>query len=286
MALSSIRFTPRILTLILSVLYFPVSTLCARPGDVEKHRVNLGELASLLDNGMRTAGVKSVTVADFLGVDGRSSDLTRYISGKLSDALRKDIVDSNGPRFVSRSALADSKLTIEEMNSPEALVRTGAVWGVAAIVTGTVEISPDKYVVKATVRNVADGSAVLAASQDIPHLRILDLLLPGGLSQESAPVKTVGADGVIAPACEYCPMPQYSEDARAAKIQTAKVTLIVTVSTKGEAIKVALTKDPGFGLGEIAIEDVSEWKFRPATQNGKPVTVAVPVDIEFKLSRT
>jgi TonB family protein len=286
MAFTSIRFTPRILTLFLSVLCFPVSTLCARPGDAEKHRVNLGELASTLDTGMRTAGVKSVAVADFLGADGSSSDLTWYISGKLSDAVRKDIADSNGPRFVSRGALADSKLTIEEMNSLEALARTAAIWGVAAIVTGTVEISADKYVVKATVRNVSDGSVVVTAGQDLPHLRILDLLLPGGIDQEGVHAKTVGADGVVAPACQYCPIPSYSEDARAAKIQTAKVTLMVTVSTKGEAIKVALTKNPGFGLGEKAIEDVSEWKFSPAMQNGKPVTVAVPVEVEFKLSRT
>jgi len=284
MTRNSIRQSFRILALCLSILCLPARTWCARPGDPEKHRVNLDQLASTLIAGMRTAGVKSATVADFLGTDGHGSDLAWYVSGKLSDAISKDIVDSNGPRFISRGTLADSKLTVEEMNSREALARTAAVWGVAAVVTGTVETSNDKYVVKAAVRNVTDGSIVVQASQDVPHLRILDLLLPEGLNQESAHAKTVGADGVGTPACQYCPLPSYSEDARAAKIQTARVTLTVTVSAKGEAVKVAVTKNPGFGLGEKAIEDVSEWKFLPAMQNGKPVTVAVPVDIEFRLS--
>jgi hypothetical protein len=61
---------------------------------------------------------------------------------------------------------------------------------------------------------------------------------------------------------------------------------MVTVSAKGEAIKLSMTKDPGFGFGENAIEDVSEWKFQPAMQNGKPVTVAVPIEVEFSMSRT
>ncbi len=283
MTASSGWHSARILTFCLGVCVSG-QVLRADPADTERHRVNLEELASALDAGMRTASVKSVTVADFLSSDGRSSDLAWYISGKLSDALRKDIVDSNGPRFVSRGALADSKLTSEEMNSREALARTGAIWGVAAIVTGTVEISANKFIVKAVVRNVTDGAVIVEAAQDVPHLRILEILLPQGSDQESAHLKTIGADGVVAPTCQYCPIPQYSEDARTAKIQSAKVTLMVTVSTNGEAIKVALTKNPGFGLGEKAIEDVSEWKFRPAMQNGKPVTVEVPVEVEFHLS--
>jgi hypothetical protein len=230
--------------------------------------------------------VKSVTVADFVGADGRGNDLTWYLSGKVSDALRKDIAAPDSPRFLSRGVLTDTKLTAAEMSSPEALARVGGIWGVAAIVTGTVEIYDDKYVIKAIVRSVSDGSVVVTADQDLPRIRILDLLMPEGVDQESVHLKTIGADGVTTPTCQYCPIPNYSEDARAAKLQTAKVILMVTVSTKGQAIKIALTKHPGFGLAEKAIEDVSEWKFQPAMQNGKPVTVAVPVEVEFRLSRT
>jgi TonB family protein len=286
MTSASVRQSLRILSVWLGVFVLSIYTAHARPDDVEKHPVNLDELAAALDKGMQAASVKSVAVADFLGSDGRNSELTWYLSGRLSDALRKSIGESTVPRFVSRASLPDPKLTVEEVSSPEALARIGGIWGVAAIVTATVEFSEDKYILKATVRNVSNGSVVTVANQEIPHLRFLDLLTPQGVGDESAHLKTIGVDGVLPPVCQYCPIPGYSEDARAAKIQIARLTLTVTVSTKGEPIKVVLNKDPGYGLGEVAIEGVSEWRFKPAMQNGKPVAVAVPVEVSFNLART
>lgn len=285
MAFTPPRFMRRLPILLLCFL-LPISAPCARPDDAEKGRVHLEELASTLSSGVLAAGLNSLAVADFLTPDGRNTDLTWYVSGKLSDALRKNFPGPTGPAFYSRSVLSDPKITVEEMNSPEALTRIGSVWGVVAIITGTVEVSADKYIVKATVRNVTNGSIVVAGFQDLPHVRVLDLLLPEGIDQNGAGAKTVGADAVVAPRCLYCPLPGYSAEARAAKIQTAKITLMVTVSVQGQAIKVAVTKHRGFGFEEIAIEGVSEWKFSPAMQNGKPVAVEVPVEVEFRLLRT
>jgi TonB family protein len=286
MKFTSLRSSAQILILFLCVLSLPSRGGGAHSTDAEKHHLDLDALATTLATGLRTADVKSVTVADLVAANGRGNDLTWYLSGRISDALRKDIADTNGLRFVSRGMLTDSKLTAAELSSPEALAHIGAIWGVAAIVTGTVEIYPDQYTIKAIVRRVSDGSAIATADQNVPRLRFLDLLLPEGTNEETAHLKTIGVDGVTAPVCVYCPIPGYSDDALAAKVQTAKVTLTITVSTKGEPIKVVLDKNPGFGLGEKAIEDVSEWKFRPAMQNGKPVTVAVPVEVTFNLART
>jgi len=283
---ASLRLAAQVLTLFLLGLSQPSIGRCAGPAETGKNHVNLEALATTLNAGLRTAGVKSVAVADFVSADGRGNGFTWYLSGKVSDALRKDIAETPGLRFVSRGALTDSKLTTEEMSSPTDLARIGAIWGVAAIVTGTIEVYPDRYVVKAIAKNVSDGSTIVTADQDIPRRHFLDLLLPEGTDQETAHLKTIGVDGVSAPVCVYCPVPGYSDDALAAKVQTAKVTLTITVSTKGEPIKVVLDKSPGFGLGEKAIEDISEWKFHPAMQNGKPVTVAVPIDVFFNLGRT
>lgn len=286
MKFASLRSSAQFLIFLLFVFPLTVSSLAATPADTEKHHVDLDALATTLDAGLRTAGVKSVAVADFVDANGRGSGFTWYLSGKVSDALRKDIAESNGPRFVSRGMLTDSKLTTEEMNSPAALARIGAIWGVAAIVTGTIDVDADHYVVKAIIKRVFDGSSIVIADQNVPRRHFLDLLLPEGTDAESAHLKTIGADGVTTPVCVYCPVPGYSDDALAAKIETAKVTLTITVSTKGEPIKVVLDKNPGFGLGEKAIEDVSEWKFRPAMQNGNPVTVAVPIEVTYNLART
>jgi len=39
----------------------------------------------------------------------------------------------------------------------------------------------------------------------------------------------------------------------------------------------------GLGLDEKAIEAVEKWKFRPGYKDGKPVTVAATVEVNFRL---
>jgi hypothetical protein len=144
------------------------------------------------------------------------------------------------------------------------LKRIGSVWGVAAIITGTVEISWQQYLISATLRRATDGVAIAALSQGIPHARILDLLSPAGLDPQAALPQRPGVNGVNVPGCAYCPIPQYSEKGHKAGITSARVILSVTISTEGNAIKIGVTKDAGYGFTEKAIEDVSDWKFRPA----------------------
>src|SRR5437016_5324634 len=126
MKFTSVRAAAQILILLLCLLSSAARTLCAHPTDAEKHSVNLEALATTLDAGLRSTGVKSVTVADFVGANGRDNGLTWYLSAKVSDALRKNVAGTTGLRFVSRATLTDSKLTAEEMSSPEALARVGA----------------------------------------------------------------------------------------------------------------------------------------------------------------
>ena len=39
----------------------------------------------------------------------------------------------------------------------------------------------------------------------------------------------------------------------------------------------------GFGLEEKAIAAVLQWRFRPARRNGKPVPVALNIEVNFNL---
>jgi len=88
--------------------------------------------------------------------------------------------------------------------------------------------------------------------------------------------------GVSAPKVTYQPDPEYSEEARKAKYQGVCVlSLIVGPDGKPRDVKVA--RSLGLGLDEKAIEAVNQWKFEPAQKDGKPVAVAINVEVTFRL---
>ncbi|HET7209693.1 MAG TPA: energy transducer TonB [Terriglobales bacterium] len=88
--------------------------------------------------------------------------------------------------------------------------------------------------------------------------------------------------GVSAPKAIYSPDPEYSEEARKAKYQgTCVLWLIVGPDGRPRDIKIA--RSLGLGLDEKAIEAVKNWKFEPAMKDGKPVSVQINVEVDFRL---
>src|SRR5437879_51169 len=117
------------------------------------------------------------------------------------------------------------------------------------------------------------------------------LALPA-VSQDSKPdedtkksIPRAGVNGVGTPVCVYCPSPEYSEKARADKLQGA-VLLDITVTPEGKATRILLIKGQGEGLDEKAIEAVKSWKLRPAKDaTGTPVAVRIQVQVTFHLRK-
>lgn len=76
--------------------------------------------------------------------------------------------------------------------------------------------------------------------------------------------------------------PEYSEDARKAKIQGI-VVLRIVVEASGQVSDIHVVHSLGLGLDERAIEAVRQWKFRPGTADGKPVSTTALVEVNFRL---
>jgi TonB family protein len=76
--------------------------------------------------------------------------------------------------------------------------------------------------------------------------------------------------------------PEYSEEARKAKYQ-GEVRLSVVVDTAGQPSNIRVLHAIGLGLDEKAKEAVAKWRFRPATNNGKPVEMETEVTVTFRL---
>ncbi|PYX99337.1 MAG: hypothetical protein DMG63_09115 [Acidobacteria bacterium] len=91
-----------------------------------------------------------------------------------------------------------------------------------------------------------------------------------------------GIGGVTAPRAIYKPDPEYSEEARKAKYQ-GKVVLGLIVDASGRPRGLKVEHGLGMGLDEKALEAVRTWKFEPAEKDGKPVAVAISVEVEFRL---
>ena len=88
--------------------------------------------------------------------------------------------------------------------------------------------------------------------------------------------------GVTAPALLFKVEPEYSEEARKAKYQ-GTVVLYVEVDASGHARNLRVVRSLGLGLDEKAIEAVKKWKFKPGYKDGKPVTVAATIEVNFRL---
>ena len=59
--------------------------------------------------------------------------------------------------------------------------------------------------------------------------------------------------------------------------------LSVEVDANGKAVNPRVVRSLGYGLDQKAIEAVGKWNFRPGYKDGKPVTVAATIEVNFRL---
>jgi TonB family protein len=88
--------------------------------------------------------------------------------------------------------------------------------------------------------------------------------------------------GIQAPQALFKPEPEFTEQARQAKHQ-GTVLLWLIVGADGNPRDIKIVRPLGMGLDQKAIESVRQWKFAPATKDGKPVAVEVRVEVAFTL---
>lgn len=97
----------------------------------------------------------------------------------------------------------------------------------------------------------------------------------------SPPPFRVGG-GVSPPRIMYKVEPEYSEEARKAKYQ-GTVLLYLEVDPYGNPRNLRTLRMLGLGLDKKALEAVRRWRFTPGMKDGRPVTVAATIEVNFKL---
>lgn len=104
---------------------------------------------------------------------------------------------------------------------------------------------------------------------------------PGSGGNTGGGLRQVGG-GVSAPIEIYRVEPEFSEEARKAKL-TGNVLVNLWVDRTGRVTHVSVLKGLGMGLDEKAIEAVKQFRFKPAMENGKPVMVEMNIDVNFQI---
>ncbi len=101
------------------------------------------------------------------------------------------------------------------------------------------------------------------------------------LRSSSSDVYRVGGD-VTPPVLLSKVEPAYSGEGRIAKYQGTAL-LSVEIGADGIARNIKIIRSLGFGLDKKAIEAIGQWRFKPGTKEGQPVTVAATIEVNFKL---
>ncbi len=111
----------------------------------------------------------------------------------------------------------------------------------------------------------------------------LGLVSASAASQDAAGVYTPG-QGVVAPKVVQEVKPQYTDEAKAARIQGGVKldAVVLTDGTVGE-VRVTQSLDTVHGLDDQAVKAIKQWVFDPGKKDGKPVPVRVDVEMTFTL---
>jgi TonB family protein len=115
-----------------------------------------------------------------------------------------------------------------------------------------------------------------------------------GVGPGEGPGAGPGRDGGIAnghsgfqgsltePVLLYKVDPEYSEEARKAKLQGV-VMVRAVIDARGQVRNIAIAQGLGLGLNERAIAAVERWKFRAGMRNGQPVATSALIQLTFRL---
>jgi periplasmic protein TonB len=127
---------------------------------------------------------------------------------------------------------------------------------------------------------IDDPQPVIDLTYDDPIDFVIPTAPPPVDEGPTGPIPVGG--NVVAPVKLSTPQPQYTEIARRARIEGIVIVQAI-IDKEGNVTNVKVLKPLTMGLSEEAAKAIKNWKFKPATLNGKPVDVYYNLTVNFKL---
>lgn len=133
--------------------------------------------------------------------------------------------------------------------------------------------------VKGVSLGITGGTGPMTAKPPAGAVQIAQNNVPRPIATTVA----TAAPTKVAPKLLYKPRPEYTDEARALKLE-GTVYVKIHVSASGAVSVVGVQSGLGHGLDQAALHAVQGMKFQPAMQNGQPADWDGVVNINFQLA--
>jgi protein TonB len=245
-------------------------------------------LAARMADAISKSDPQSVIVFDFWGPGERLNALGQYLGQNFSHELAVQhrsftMLDPDKiPAFCEKQKLSSSAV-----RDSVTAAWIGEELGANAVVVGQLSVVDDKLVIDVIAYRTKTRTTVVGFKSNIPLNDEMRALLAKDVEYISRSaelnVPHAGEKGFGFPACIYCPATEFAPRAQSERIH-GTVSLIVTIGTDGKAHNIVVTKAVGYGLTEKAVENVSNWRFKPANgPDGQPADVRQTIEVTFTL---
>jgi TonB family protein len=238
-----------------------------------------------------------VLVIDFLNQKEQVSALGDILADQLSSALVEKVGQVTVvSRKQFRERLLSTGISPFDLEDIEAARWTAQQAGANVIVFGHLLSSHEKVTLRIELVRVSSGKKFSKASTDLSLTEEMknlfdkpldwpdnpDLAVSCVASAQRDEVAAFKAAGVTEPKCVRCLMPTYTDSARAARIQgIVKVKIVIDEEGRPKSGVVILGNSHELELQ--ALRAIKEWRFEPAKKAGKPVSVCVVTEVNFRI---
>jgi TonB family protein len=258
----------------------------------------LDKVADRIVQKLQKAKKQKVVVIDFPLAGQKVTALGQILANQLTSALTKRMTPND---VVTRAQLSE-RIGAMGLSPDDLREREIAFWlsgeaGATVTVFGSLAPREEKFVLSIELVSIKDSKLLLKTETDLPKNEQIIALLgkppdwppPPSVVVACSPTTDSGqtreayeAAGATMPSCAYCPQPSYTDAARSAKYQGG-CKFHVVVDENGRATSISLLDPAGNGLDVQAIKAIRNWRFKPATKDGKPVPVCVLIEVTFHL---
>jgi TonB family protein len=210
---------------------------------------------------------------DFAGIDSPTTAPAFTRKRHLTRRIKSLLEEVSMTKSRSMASLASVTLCL-------AAAGAVAVWSFPLeSVTSTFNVNNDSTPTAGVVKGVVGGipgGVIGGVVGGVPN----EQTVAAGPQEE--PIHKISEKGVTPPKVLYKVDPEYTGEAKDAKI-AGTVVLKVEVHPDGRAHNMRIVRSLDHGLDQKALEAVEQWLFSPAKKDGEPVAVEATIEINFRL---